>query len=127
MDVWAGGRVGVWVSGGWVGGGWMVGSPPRVVSHSTRRQDGDELWLTTGDMASTGSLLLPATALNGSELSHRFFRIGVEMRVHGGSGADGISFSYGRLPAAAVGEQGGGFGLRVSFHTSARCPPPQAC
>ena len=68
-------------------------------------------------------MLLPASALNTSgraSLSggYRHFRATFHFRVHSGTGADGFSFSYGQLPAAAVGETGGGDGLRVSFLTA---------
>ena len=43
------------------------------------------------------------------------------MRLQGGDGGDGVSFSYGRLPPSSLGEQGGGLGLRVSFLTAAKC------
>ena len=85
---------------------------------------GDEVRLTTGDMSSSGALLLPAGALNSSAGGHAHFRAQFDLKVHGGSGADGLSLSYGVLPDDAVGEQGGGFGLRLSFSTAMRCPPP---
>eukprot|EP00966_Prymnesium_polylepis_P162050 3745106-Prymnesium_polylepis.1 len=84
-----------------------------------------ELQLTTGDLSSSGSLLLPVASLNTSSLGHRHFRATFQLRIFDGSGADGFSLSYGYLPSAAVGEQGGGFGLRVSFLTGARCAPPR--
>ena len=39
-------------------------------------------------------------------------------------GADGLSFSYGLLPPRALGEAGGGLGLRVAFVTGAACAAP---
>jgi hypothetical protein len=50
-------------------------------------------------------------------------RVKADMFIGGGSGADGISFSYGDLGAAEFGETGAGSGLRVNFRTYVGIPP----
>ena len=102
------------------------------------RTDG-ELRLTTGEPTSAGSLLLPVRdseggyrgAVNASGLYFARFRVTWKMRVFSPcvgrecpTAGDGLSFSYGLLPPGAIGETGAGLGLRVSFLTAARCPPP---
>ena len=105
----------------------MGDAPPEewLHGHADLLESG-ALRLTDGDQGSAGAMLLPASALNTSgraSLSggYRHFRATFHFRVHSGTGADGFSFSYGQLPAAAVGETGGGDGLRVSFLTAAPC------
>ena len=82
------------------------------------------LRLTLGIPTSAGSLVVPSAALNGSGLPFATFRVSFEVRVHGGDGGDGLSFSYGLLPRGGIGERGAGLGLRVNFVTTTPCPPP---
>ena len=108
--------------------------------HAHLPPGGGILQLTTGEAGSAGSLVLPVAALNGTAgdapncrwcdgprrqvFAH--FRARFEMRAHLGTGGDGLSFSYGRLPEQGkVGEKGAGLGLRVAFLTAARCAPPR--
>ena len=99
---------------------WLQGDAELIVND-------DDAWLrlTTADMEAAGSLILPPDALNSSVLPHRHFRVSFEVRMYGGDGGDGLSFSYGFLPPSSLGEQGGGLGLRVSILTAARCPGKQ--
>ena len=45
------------------------------------------------------------------------FKAQYKLKMGGGSGADGMSFSYGDLSSGPIGELGGGRGLRVCFRT----------
>ena len=96
--------------------GWLQGDAEVL-------EDGEglRLRLTTADLASAGSLVLPPGALNASRVGHRHFHARWAMRLHGGDGGDGVSLSYGFLPPSSLGEQGGGLGLRVAFLTAAKC------
>jgi len=67
-----------------------------------------------GADAQIGALLLqlPQPALPPHSL-----RASLRLRMGRGTGAGGFSFSYGDLPAGAIGEPGAGDGLRVCFRT----------
>ena len=45
------------------------------------------------------------------------FRASFQLRMGGGTGADGFSFSYGDLPTGPIGELGAGDGLRICWRT----------
>ena len=68
--------------------------------------------LFTLDVAGAIVLALPQPAF-----APRYFRATFKLRMGGGGGADGVSFSYGDLPAGNIGELGAGRGLRVCFRT----------
>ena len=61
-----------------------------------------------------GSLII---ALSQPALPPTYFRATFKLLIGGGNGADGFSFSYGDLPAGAIGELGSGRGLRVCWRT----------
>ena len=100
-------------------------APPAAWRHGEAAIQVDgSLRLTAGMESSSGSLVLPASAINATGLSFARFRVTFGLRVFNGDGGDGLSFSYGLLPPGAIGETGAGLGLRVSFLTASRCPPP---
>ena len=67
-----------------------------------------------GADAARGSLVL---SLPQPALPPRSFRASFQLRMGGGTGADGFSFSYGDLPAGPIGELGAGDGLRICWRT----------
>ena len=96
-----------------------------------------QLHLTTHHPAFTREGLLGADAARGSlvlslpqpALPPRSFRASFQLRMGGGTGADGFSFSYGDLPAGPIGELGAGDGLRICWRTHSlmrlEVPSPQ--
>lgn len=72
---------------------------------------------TAPHVASYGARGSLVAALPQPARAPTYFRATFKLRMGGGSGADGFSFSYGDLPAGAIGEMGAGAGLRVCWRT----------
>ena len=107
-------------------------APPATWLYGDASTDGGAVRLTTGAPSSSGAVVVPSGAFNGSSLSYAVFRVSLQLRVHmpmearvsaGDAGGDGFSVSYGLLPPGALSEYGGGLGLRVCFLTARRCEP----